>query len=89
MKLTARILDRGTDKHYGTLVQIFDEDGYKVGNSLSVWYCASDEYPEGDAAHSPRETEKEWSHWAAGGHYESVADLAVAEYLCAAINRPH
>lgn len=86
LKLRAEILPRGTDKHYGTRIQLFDEDGFTVGNELRVWYCASGEYPDGDAAHSHREPEEPYTHDPLGGHYESVADLQVAEFIRDAIN---
>lgn len=64
---------RGTTKHYGTHIYTTNSK-----NDIVIWGTSEDEYPDGDAAHSEREKEEAFSHWAAGGHYESVRDLANA-----------
>lgn len=63
----------GEDKHYGTVIRI------GAGNNTKIWKTEEDDYPFGDAAPSKRDNSSE--HDRLGGHYESVRDLANADFI--------
>jgi hypothetical protein len=79
-KITARLRDFDTrDKHYGTHIELL-ADGQPCGNDVKIWYTAD---MLGGQAPSRREGPEPDL---AGNHYETLADLTVAEAIVAAIN---
>lgn len=86
-KLTAELLPLGDEKYYGTQIQLRNGE-WRLGNPLKVWYCG-DSWGEGDGEDKPEPSEREKQHKfidIGGGHYETKADLEVAQIVVDRIN---
>jgi len=79
VKITAQLvpLDERA-KYYGTEIQLY-LDTFKLGNPLKIWFCA-----DNLGGHTPSGREKNPDTH--GHHYESQADLHVAQQLVELIN---
>lgn len=84
MKLQVKVLPRGDDKYYGTLIQFvtqFQGQERNVGNPVRIWYFA-----DWIGGHAPSERETDPQAGRHNDHYESKADLYVAQKIAEALD---